>query len=248
MTSTGTRSTRSAREWFVTTHWSVVLSVRDENAAQSRKALENLCRAYWHPLYAYVRRLGRSPEDAQDLTQEFFARLLARQAMAKANPERGRFRSFLLASFKNFLAGEWEKVRAQKRGGRVQVIPLDFDTAETRCGPQPSSGDTPEKAFDRQWSLSLLDVVLCRLRKEYTDSNRNQLFVGLKETLGGGRAEIPYRELAVRLGMSEGAVKVATHRLRRRYRELLREEIAHTVSGPEEVEEELRHLFAALAG
>ena len=232
---------------FVTTHWSVVLTAGRSDTTRARAALEQLCRNYWQPLYAYVRRTGHSREEAEDLTQEFFARLLAQNTVARADPARGRFRSFLLASLKHFLANEWEKARAQKRGGGAQVIPLEFDTAETRCVQPAAPGDTPDRAFDRQWALALLDVVLGRLRQEYSDSGRDDLFVALKDTLSGGRAEIPYRELGGRLGMSEGAVKVAAHRLRRRYRELLREEIANTVAGPEEVEEELRELFAALS-
>ena len=214
----------------------------------ARAALEQLCRNYWAPLYAYVRRVGHQPEDAQDLTQAFFARLLAGHILAQADSQRGRFRSFLLASLKHFLAHEWEKARAQKRGGRVQFVPLDFDTAESRCAPAAASRDTPDKVFDRHWALALLDVVLARLRKEYNDSGRDDLFLGLKPTLEGGRSGAPYRDLGGRLGLSEGAVKVAAHRLRLRYRELLRAEIANTVSGPEEVEEELRQLFAALGG
>jgi RNA polymerase sigma factor (sigma-70 family) len=226
----------------------VVISAGRSDTTQARAALSKLCQTYWPPLYAYVRRLGRSPEDAQDLTQEFFARLLERNTLAKADQERGRFRSFLLASLKNFLAHEWEKARAQKRGGRIQVIPLEFDTAESRCVLELADTDTPDKMFDRHWALSLLDVVLARLRTDYAGCGKDDLFLGLKETLTGGRSEIPYRDLGTRLGMSEGAVKVAAHRLRQRYRKLLREEIANTVTGPEEAEEELRHLFAALSG
>jgi len=233
---------------FVTTQWSAVLAAGRSDTTRARSALEELCRNYWPPLYAYVRRLGYSPPDAQDLTQEFFARLLERRTVARADPERGRFRSFQLKSLKHFLAHEWEKARAQKRGGRVQILPLDSDTAETRYAQPADPDDTPDRAFDRQWALALLDVVLRRLRKEYADCGRDGLFLALKETLTGGRAEIAYRDLGARLGMSEGAVKVAAHRLRQRYRELLREEIANTVSGPEAVEEELRQLFAALGG
>lgn len=233
---------------FVTTQWTAVLTAGRRDTTRARVALEQLCCNYWPPLYAFVRRQGHSPEDAQDLTQEFFARLLARNSFALADPQRGRFRSFLLASLKHFLAHEWEKARAQKRGGRAQVISLDLDTAETRCVQPASPGDTPDRAFDRQWALAVLDLVLGRLRKEYADSGRDGLFVGLKDTLIGGRSEIPYRELGKWTGMSEGAVKVAAHRLRQRYRELLREEIANTVAGPEQVEEELRQLFAALSG
>ena len=236
------------RAVFVTTHWSVVVRAGRSDTTRARDALGKLCQTYWPPLYAYVRRVGHSPEDAQDLTQEFFARLLERNTFAQADPERGRFRSFLLGSLKNFLASEWDKARAQKRGGGAQIISLQLDAAETRCSRLAAPGDTPDRAFDRQWALALLDAVLNRLRQEYTDAGREDLFLGLKDTLGGGRSEIPYRDLGAQLGMSEGAVKVAAHRLRQRYRELLRAEIANTVSGPEQVEEELRQLFAALSG
>lgn len=246
MASNGTETPRAPAECFVTTHWSVVLAAGRSDSTRARAALEQLCRNYWHPLYAYVRGTGYSREEAEDLTQEFFARLLAHNSVARADPARGRFRSFLLASLKHFLANEWEKARALKRGGGAQLLPLDFDTAETRCAQPIASGDTPDRAYDRQWALSLLDAVLGRLRHEYRDAGREHMYLGLKDTLGGGRSEIPYRELGVRLDISEGAVKVAAHRLRQRYRELLREEIANTVTGPEEVEEELKHLFAAL--
>jgi RNA polymerase sigma factor (sigma-70 family) len=243
----GTEGPRAPAGCFVTTHWSVVVTAGRADTTRARAALEQLCRNYWQPLYAYVRGTGRSREEAEDLTQEFFARLLASNTVARADPERGRFRSFLLASLKHFLANEWEKARARKRGGDAQVIPLEFDTAETRCAQPVAPGDTPDRAFDRQWALALLDVVLGRLRQEYCVAGREGLFLALKETLGGGRAEIAYRELGARLDMSEGAVKVAAHRLRQRYREILRKEISNTVSGPDEVEKELRQLFAALS-
>ncbi len=246
--STSAERTRVAGAVFATTHWSDVLAAGRNDTPHARTALETLCRNYWPPLYAYVRRLGHSPEDAQDLTQEFFARLLERNTVARADPERGRFRSFLLASLKHFLAHEWEKARARKRGGGASIVPLALDTTETRCAPPPAAGDTPDQAFDRQWALSVLDLVLGRLRKEYADCGRDDLFLALKETLSGGRSEIPYRDLGGQLALSEGAVKVAAHRLRQRYRELLREEIANTVASPDEVEEELRNLFRALTG
>jgi len=247
MTSSDTAAPQAPRKWFVTTHWSVVLSAGRNDTTRARAALEQLCRSYWHPLYVYVRGAGYSREEAEDLTQEFFARLLAHNAVARADPARGRFRSFLLASLKHFLANEWEKARARKRGGGAQLLPLEFDTAETRYAQPVAPGDTPDRAYDRQWALSLLEVVLGRLRREYREAGREDMFADLKDTLGGGRSEIPYRELGARMGLSEGAVKVAAHRLRQRYRELLREEIANTVAGPEEVEEELKHLFAALS-
>jgi len=248
MTSSGTQTPHAPAGCFVTTHWSVVLKAGHSDTTRARAALEQLCRNYWQPLYAYVRRSGHSREEAEDLTQEFFARLLAQNTVARADPARGRFRSFLLAALKHFLANEWEKAHAQKRGGGAKLLPLEFDTAETRCAQPAAPGDAPDRAFDRQWALALLEVVLARLREEYANSGRDGLFLTLKETLSGGRAAIAYRELGARLGLSEGAVRVAAHRLRRRYRELLREEIANTVVGPEEVEQELRELFAALGG
>lgn len=231
---------------FVTTHWSLVLAAGRNDTTRARAALEQLCRNYWQPLYAYVRSAGYSREQAEDLTQGFFARLLAHNSIARADPARGRFRSFLLASLKHFLAHEWEKARAQKRGGRAQLIPLEFKTAERRYAQPVAPGDTPDRAYDRQWARALLEVVLSALRREYHDAGREDLFLGLRETLSGGRSEIPYRDLGAQLGLSEGAVKIAAHRLRQRYRELLREEVAHTVAKPGEVEEELQHLFAAL--
>jgi RNA polymerase sigma factor (sigma-70 family) len=247
MTSSGAETPRAPGGCFVTTHWSVVLTAGRSDTTRAQAALEQLCRNYWHPLYGYVRGSGYSREEAEDLTQEFFARLLARNSVARADPARGRFRSFLLASLKHFLANEWEKSRTQKRGGRAQILPLEFDTAETRCAQPVAPGDTPDRAYDRQWALALLEVVLGGLRREYRQAGREALFLGLKDTLSGGRPEIPYRELALRLGLSEGAVKVAAHRLRQRYRELLREEVANTVAEPAEVEQEMKALFAALA-
>jgi RNA polymerase sigma-70 factor (ECF subfamily) len=188
------RSEPPPRSDFVTTHWSVVLTAGRTDSNRAQDALASLCQTYWLPLYAYVRRAGYLREEAEDLTQEFFARLLAQNTVAKADPERGRFRSFLLASLKNFLNHEWDKARAQKRGGRVQLLPLEFDTAETRILQPVASGDTPDRAYDRQWALTLLDVVLGKLRREYTDAGRDELFLGLKDTLAGGRAEIPYRD------------------------------------------------------
>jgi RNA polymerase sigma-70 factor (ECF subfamily) len=171
----------------------VVLTAGHSDTTRAQAALEQLCRNYWHPLYAYVRRAGYSREEAEDLTQEFFARLLAQNSVARADPARGRFRSFLLASLKHFLVNEWEKANAQKRGGRVQLIPLEFDTAETRCVQPIAPGDSPDRAYDRQWALALLEVVLGGLRREYREAGREDLFLGLKDTLGGGRAEIHYR-------------------------------------------------------
>jgi RNA polymerase sigma-70 factor (ECF subfamily) len=214
----------------------------------ARDALARLCQTYWHPLYAYVRRVGHSPPDAQDLTQEFFARLLEKNYLTEADESRGRFRSFLLASLKHFLANEWDKARAQKRGGAQIPISIDVASAETSCHWEPADNSTAEKIFERRWALTLLDGVLRRLKEEYVQDGKENLFEQLKPTLTEASRSVRYAEIAVRLGTSEGAVKVAVHRLRQRYREVLRAEIAGTVATPSEVEDEIRSLFAALSG
>ena len=242
-----TRDDAPQRAAFSPTHWSVVLTATGADTTRARAALEKLCRTYWYPLYAYVRRRGHSPEDAQDLTQEFFARLLERNWLHRADPQRGKFRSFLLSSMNHFLSDEWDKARAQKRGGGAAPVPLQLDTAETRYGHEPAGGDSPEQNYERRWVLALLEEVLRRLRVEYEQSGRAELFGALHPCLVGSGSNQPYAELAAQLGLSEGAVKVAVHRLRQRYRQLLHDEIAQTVGEPGEAEEELRHLFAVLA-
>ncbi|MCW5553113.1 MAG: sigma-70 family RNA polymerase sigma factor [Verrucomicrobiae bacterium] len=237
-----------ARPAFVTTHWSVVLTAGRSDTTRADDALAKLCQTYWYPLYAYVRRRGHSPEDAQDLTQEFFARLLEKNWVASADQTRGRFRSFLLSAMNHFLADEWDKARAQKRGGGMPLVPLQFDTAETRYGVEPSDPATPERSFERRWALTLLEAVLNRLRAEYEREGKADLFAALHPCLVGERTAQPYAELAAKMGVNEGTVKSAVHRLRQRYRQLLRDEIANTVADAEEVDEELRHLFAVLAG
>ena len=232
---------------FATTHWSLVLSARDPASPQSAAALEKLSRAYWYPLYAYVRRRGYSPEDAQDLTQEFFARLLEKNWIAQADQSRGRFRSFLLLVMKRFLAVEWHKAHARKRAGSRRCLPLPLDTAETRYACEPVDTATPEQAFEKQWALTLLETVLSRLRADFERDGKGRLFEALKPCLLGSRELQPYAELAAALEMSEGAVKVAVHRLRERYRERLKAEIANTVASPADAAAELRHLFRVLA-
>ena len=233
--------------WFATTRWTVVLSAGDSSSPHAATALESLCRAYWYPLYAYVRRRGHSPADAQDLTQEFFAQLLEHDWIARADRHKGRFRSFLLMAMNRFLANEWDRAKTLKRGGRVRVVPLALETAETRYAHEPADTCTPEQVFEKQWALALLESVLSRLREEYAKDGKAVLFDTLKSCLVGSRETQPYAAVAAELHMTEGAVKVAVCRLRERYRERLKEEIAHTVASPAEVEEELRHLFRSLA-
>ena len=223
-----------------------MLTAARSDTPRARAALENLCQTYWPPLYAYVRRRGHSPEDGQDLTQEFFARLLGHNAVATVNPDKGRFRSFLLASMNHFLADEWDKARAQKRGGG-KVISFDPQAAETWLTELAAKDLTPEKAFEHRWAITLLEQVYRRLEGEYRQQNKEKLFDGLRPMLTGDSRAAPYAELARHLDMTEGAVKVAVHRLRQRYRELLRDTISDTVAGPEEVEDELRYLFRILA-
>lgn len=235
------------RPAFVTTHWSVVLTAGRSDTTRARDALAKLCRTYWYPLYAYVRRRGYSAPDAQDLTQEFFARLLAGNWLARADRERGRFRSFLLGTLKHFLAKEWRKEQAKKRGGDVNIVPLQLDTAETRFGEEPADNATPDQRFERRWALTLLDEVLNRLGAEFERDGKKELFTNLKPCLVGERSAQPYAKLAKQLGMTESAIKVTVHRMRRRYRDLLREEVAQTVATQEEIEAEMRHLIHVLA-
>jgi len=225
-----------------------VLTAGRSDTTRARDALGRLCQTYWYPLYAYVRRRGHSPHDSQDLTQEFFAQLLERQSLSAANPERGRFRSFILTAMNNFLVNEWNKARAKKRGGGFQAFSLDWAAAEERFDLEPADNSAPDKLFERQWALTLLNEVLNRLEAEYRREGKIKLFAALKQTLMGARESQPYAELAAKLGMNEGAVKVAVHRLRARYRELIRAEIANTLDQPQDIEGEMRHLFSALAG
>jgi RNA polymerase sigma-70 factor (ECF subfamily) len=235
------------RPAFVTTHWSLVVSAGRNDTPRAHSALEKLCRNYWLPIYVFVRRQGHSSHDAQDLTQEFFARLLEKNFLGDADRAKGRFRSFLLAALKHFLANEWDKAKAQKRGGGQILIPIDVATAETSCGVEPADKLTAEKIFERRWALTLLEQVLRRLREEHVCDGREKLFDQLKPTLTEVSRAVRYAEIAARLGTTEGAVKVAVYRLRQRYREVLRAEIADTVASPGEVEDELRNLFAALS-
>ncbi len=233
--------------WFVTTRWTVVLTAGGNQTTLARDALARLCQTYWYPLYAYVRRRGYPPADAEDLTQGFFARLLELNSLAGVRREKGRFRSFLLAAMNHYLADERDRAGAQKRGAG-KVVSLEIESAETRYRLEPVDRVTPEDIFQRQWAMTLLGTVLQALQKEYEAAGKGELFTALGGCLTGEKGAAPTAELAARLRMSEGAVRVAAHRLRQRYRELLRAEIAHTVASPAEVEEELRHLFRVLSG
>jgi DNA-directed RNA polymerase specialized sigma24 family protein len=231
---------------FCTTQWSLVLTAKDAQSPAAKEALERLCRAYWYPLYAYVRRKGYQSHDADELTQEFFAQLLARNYLSVADRNRGRFRSFLLGSLEHFLAREWTKGHAQKRGGGHAAFPLDGTDAETRYLLEPSHELTPEKIFDRRWATTLLDLALSQLRRECNDGGKGNLFAQVETLLSGRKGEASYAEIALVLNTSEGAIKVAVHRLRQRYGELVRSQIAQTVATPEEIGEELDYLFRAV--
>ena len=236
----------SARH-FATTRWSLVLAAGNPSSPQSAAALAALCETYWYPLYAYVRRRGHDADDAQDLTQTFFARLLEKNDLAAARRERGKFRSFLLTSLKHFLANEWDRERAQKRGGGRPSLSIDFGTAEDRYRREPSHELTAEKVFERRWALVLLENVLARLHEESVQAGKSGIFDRLKVFLTGEQPAVSSGQLAAELEMTEGALKLAVHRLRRRYRELLRAEIAQTVADSKEIDQEIRDLFAAIS-
>jgi DNA-directed RNA polymerase specialized sigma24 family protein len=225
-----------------------VLSATDTSSPQATVALEKLCRAYWYPLYAYVRRRGYEVHEAQDLTQEFFARLLAKDYLRAVDRTKGKFRSFLLAALEHFLANEWRNARAQKRGGRLSFISLNDTSAEQQYLQVSASNLSPEKLFEQQWATTLVEQVLVRLREEFVGAGKEALFEELKVFLTGEKRAVSYAELALKLGTTDGALKMAVSRMRQRYGELLRAEIASTVSSPEAVDEELRALFAALSG
>lgn len=224
----------------------MVLEAGHRSSPDSEQALEALCTAYWYPLYAFVRRRGYSATDARDATQEFFAHLLEKESLQAADPERGRFRSFLLTVFKNFLADERDRKQTQKRGGDVKHLSIDFDMGEQRYQFEPADDWTPDKIYERRWALTLLDQVVVRLQEEYRENGKGELFDICKGHLTG--AGTSYEEAATTLEMSEGAVRVAVHRLRARYRDLLRSEVAATLANPEAAEDELEYLRNAIRG
>jgi RNA polymerase sigma factor (sigma-70 family) len=231
---------------FPTTHWSRIVAAGDRGVPVAREALDELCRAYWFPLYAYIRRRSYAPDRALDLTQDLFVRLLEKDVLAAADPARGRFRTFLRAVCADFLANRRDRQNALKRGGGRPIVPIDSSEAEGRYARELAHELTPERIFDRNWALILLGRVLERLREEYHAAGQAATFEALCPVLIDGPRAVAYATLAARLGMTEGAVRVAVHRLRRRYGERLREEIAATVDEPAEVDDEIRDLFAAL--
>jgi RNA polymerase sigma-70 factor (ECF subfamily) len=230
---------------FATTHWSLVLAARDQTPP-AREALAALCRAHWYPLYAFIRRQGHNADAAQDLTQEFFARLLEKDFLRVVDRNKGKFRSFLLAACKHFLANERARANARKRGGTRTHLPIDFNAVEGRYSLEPAQALTPEQLFARRWALTLLDQVLAQLQEEFLRAGKGPLFERLKAFLTGEQGPLSYSQVAQELGLTEGAVRVRVHRLRTRYRELLCAEIARTVHDPAQIEDEIRDLFAAL--
>jgi RNA polymerase sigma factor (sigma-70 family) len=233
---------------FATTHWSVVLSAGQAESPQAAEALEKLCRTYWYPLYVYVRRRGYEAPDAQDLTQDFFAHLLAKGFPRGVAPERGKFRSFLLASLRHFLVDHHRHEDAAKRGGGQRTVSLDESRTEERFRLEPQHELTPEKLYEREWALTLLDRAQSRLREEYVAAGKGELHDRLKGFPLAEKRENSFQQAATELGVTEGALKSAVHRMRARYRQLVREEVAHTVADPAEVNEEARHLIAVISG
>jgi RNA polymerase sigma-70 factor (ECF subfamily) len=242
-----TQITGARGDVFATTRWTVVLAAGRRSAPQADVALEELCRTYWYPLYVYVRRHTSTREDAEDLTQAFFARFLEKNYLEGLRSERGKFRAFLLAALKHFLANEWDRANRQKRGGGVSPLSLDWQQADTRYQIAPADNLSPDKLYDRAWAVTLLERVIARLRQENAAEGKVQLFEELKPFLMAGKSAIPYAQAALTLELTEGAVRVAVHRLRRRYRELLRDEIAQTLADPAQADEEIQSLFSAFA-
>jgi RNA polymerase sigma-70 factor (ECF subfamily) len=245
MTSASTPKLAPFHDVFATTHWTVVLTAGQRAAPEATAALEELCRTYWYPLYVYVRKQTANPEDAQDLTQAFFERFLEKNYLANISSDKGRFRAFLLASLKHFLANEWDKSRRQKRGGGAANLPLDWTRADTQYSHEPADNLSPDKLYDRAWAITLLGQVITRLRDEAVADGKTTLFEELKPFLTVEKARVPYSDAAAKLGVAEGAVRVAVHRLRRRYKQLLREQIQQTLSDPAQVDAEIQALFSA---
>ena len=235
-------SQRHTQAWFTTTRWSVVLSAQQNDSVSSQQALERLCQTYWYPLYAFVRRQGCHPEEAADLTQGFFTRLLEKDWLADVDRKKGHFRNFLMISVKHFLSNEWAKDRAKKRGGHCRIVSMDIDRAETRFRLEPVDTTTPDQLFERQWALTLLDEVLATLQREYESQGKAKVFTAIKGCLTGPRETQPYPVIAQRIDCTEGHVRVLVHRLRQRYRQLLRQAVAGTVADETEIDAEMEHL------
>jgi RNA polymerase sigma-70 factor (ECF subfamily) len=240
-------SSSDAPAWFPHTRWSLVLAATQRPSPESAAALEVLCRAYWHPLYAFARRCGHSPHDAQDLTQEFFARLLEKHWLETADREKGRLRTFLVVALKNFMSKEWRRESAQKRGGRQPHVPMDTAFAESGCAAAATAGLAPNEVFDRQWALTLLDLTLKRLQAEFAAAGKSGDFDTLKVCLMAEPGALDYAALSRQLGCNAGAARVAVHRIRKRFRELSREEVSRTLAEGADMEEELRYLATTLA-
>ena len=232
---------------FLTTRWSIVLAARGAQSEEAAHAMESLCRAYWQPLYIYARRQGHPPQDAEDATQGFFARLLEKGFLHAVQQERGRFRQFMLMAFQRHLANEWDHARRLKRGGGQQAVPLDTVLGEKLYREETPPQASADEAYDRRWALTLLEQTLGRLRAEYEQTGRERDFAILKQQLVAPHGQASYADLAAQLGSTEGAVRVAVHRLRKRFREIFREEIAQTVTGEDDLEDEIRHLIGVLA-
>ena len=247
LNSEGPRDERRPCGLFATTHWSVILTARDGNESQTHDALSRLCEAYWYPLYAYLRRRGFASSDAEDITQSFLAYLLSKDFLARVKPEHGKFRSFLLASLNHFVSDHLDKEHRQKRGGGQRILSLDAAHAEQRYGLEPADEMDPQKIFERRWALTLVEAALRRMESEAASAGKLELFHRLKTALVGERSALSYSEIGQSAGLSEGAIKVAAHRMRQRFRELFREEIAQTVSQPGEIEEEIQFLFQVLS-
>jgi DNA-directed RNA polymerase specialized sigma24 family protein len=241
------RTSRAQPQVFPPTRWSVVLAATHQSAAEAEAALETICRAYWYPLYAFVRRSGQSPHDAQDLTQEFFRHLLEKRWLEMADREKGRLRTFLVTALKHFMAKEWRRASAQKRGGGQTHVPMDTAFAESRYAAEGMTQLPAEAVFDRQWALTLLDLTVLRLGGEFGAAGKAVEFAVLKSCLAAAHGTIDYASVAAQLNLSEGAARVAVHRLRKRFRELYREEIAQTLPDRAELEAELQHLAGILA-
>jgi RNA polymerase sigma-70 factor (ECF subfamily) len=244
--SAGTDSSCSFSGEFTTTHWSVVLKAGDGASPLAFEALEQLCTAYWFPLYVYVRRQGFDPPEAQDVTQGFFEQLIEKEFLKDVDPNKGRFRSFLLAALKHYVLNQRKHAGRQKRGGNQIIVPIDTDQAETRFLGEAGAESTAERAFDRRWAMTVMELGLQRLRDEYRAAGKEPLFLALKKFVSAEAAPGEYQELAPRLELTKNAVGVTVHRLRQRYGELIRAEIANTVAQPLEIEEEMRYLLGLL--